>query len=237
METFFAFSALSFAAGWALPALVLVAALVIAGRHEDDPDTRRPYVLYLLTVTFVSLFVTLLAGYAAVAGAVEAGVDLDDHEVVPAEVLPIGGDFADVGVVAGGRSNTERALASAVRSALLAIAAGVVFVAHRRRLDEVVDDEAFEGGPGWRAWRSFLYTVTFVGVLLAVFSAAWAAYGLVRIVVPDLTAADTTGESQRGTIQLVGYGALAVASAWIAHSHWRRGEDPDDEVLEPATAG
>lgn len=60
--------------------LVVLGILVFASGREPDPSGRRPYAVYLCTVSFTAMFIALFAGAALVATLVGLAIDPDDDE-------------------------------------------------------------------------------------------------------------------------------------------------------------
>ena len=60
--------------------LVVLGILVFASGREPDPSGRRPYAVYLCTVSFTAMFTVLFAGFALVATLVGLAIDSDDDE-------------------------------------------------------------------------------------------------------------------------------------------------------------
>lgn len=60
--------------------LVVLGIIVLASGREPDPSGRRPYAVYLCTVSFVAMFTVLFAGYALISTLVGLAIDADDEE-------------------------------------------------------------------------------------------------------------------------------------------------------------
>jgi hypothetical protein len=93
--------------------------------------------------------------------------------------------------------------------------------------------------PVRRAYQIYLYAVCFVAVIVLLFAGAQALFGIVRVALPDQTAAQhgyfETGapelqtqfdpvdqERKQGVVQLVENGIVAALAAGLFAFHWRR---------------
>ncbi len=102
-----------------------------------------------------------------------------------------------------------------------------------------------------RAYQVYLYTVSFVAVLVFLFAAYLALFGVVRIAFPEqtggagvfgqefggtLTAGIEEGEQKQGFAQLIENAILAGIAGLLFGLHWRRAgtlRDSLEEAGEP----
>lgn len=224
----------------ALVGVVLLGIVALAGgRNEPDPTGQRARAMYVSLVSFVAIFMLLFAiGTAATALAnmafagSERTVDCAADPFQPECVNGIGSfDLED--------SSSEEAVdAGRTRDALNAAAVGAaalgVLFWHRSRTREMLDDPSFEGSPGERTYRAYLYAVAFVAVVVLLIAAASAAFGLIRWVAADsVTAGSTDAEQDGGLVQLVTSLVTGGAAAYLYVTHWKGIGGPGPRKREP----
>jgi hypothetical protein len=177
---------------------VVVAAILIlaAGRKEDDAN--RTQMRYVGTIGIVTLFIALFAFYRIVSALssfiIARNSDLD---------------------------NTYTK--SATDGALLLIAAGAVFVYHKRRAKALSPAGGFAKTGTGAAARATLYGVCFVAALIALFSAVRGVQGLLELIAPTIFGhVDGARIVVRtsGISEFVTFGALATASVLIFLRSW-----------------
>lgn len=233
---------------------VLAIVAVATGRGEPDPSGARAYAIYLTSITFLALFVSLVSGYQVVREIAGLGI---------AEEAGLGGgvDFSgpssstDVGFVVcstdpdgvgevchssdSGFSNEGLGVARTFRipdadhfhirqavkiGAVGLLAAGLLLV-HRKRLRELFATEPSPATPAGRIALVYNYVVSFSTALLALGGAAAAAYAIFRVGAPDVSAiGDPDVERDEGIVDLLANGALVVFSWWIFSTHWKRAD-------------
>lgn len=226
-----------------VPLVVAAILILVAGRPDDDPASgTRTQARYLGTVGILSLFIALFALFGVVRGASDLIVDKGDRggnkvetqikdivdQIPGLENLDLGDldlGSLDLSVLGGGGHRTDPDDANyrlIVQSALLALAAGAVFVFHDRRSRRIFPRDDLSGGAVARVGRAYLYGAAFVGVIVFLVAASKGAYGLFRIIAPGVTAAGNDDiERQRGIAEFLSYGFLAVGGGVIFRGAWR----------------
>jgi hypothetical protein len=237
--------------------LVLVVAAVLSDRREPDPGARRPYTLYLVAMTFVTLFITLFAASAVVSSIVRLAVPNSDG--LPAAFAEGSGKAyveapSEAPLVAqpgpteifeggfGGFSPRSEHVRSLVQAGLVVLAAGLILLYHGRRLRDLVAETGFAEGPSRRAYQGYLYAACFVGVLIVLGAGVAAALGLSRIIAPGTMGFGPAGSVRKdGIVDLVSMGILAAGAYAIFWFHWGRAEafrrpppEGDTAQVEPA---
>jgi hypothetical protein len=200
-----------------LGVIVLGIVSVVAGRREPDPDGSRSYAVYLVSITFIALFVTLFASFGVLSSLLDLATDGGDPGIVTPTpgFEPFPGGAVDLGPDA-----TDRAISGAVGAAIAALAAGGLLYFHALRLLELVDRPNFERSGARRTFVGYLYFTCFVAALIAVGAAATAAFGIFEIVAPGVAGS----ERDLGLVKLVSASALAAAGTVIFLYHWNRAE-------------
>ncbi|MGH8889215.1 MAG: hypothetical protein ACRDV3_05560 [Acidothermaceae bacterium] len=188
--------------------------VVVANRADPDPSGRRPAVVYAFGTAFVTLFASLFATTGLVASlcqligphvSADPGFDLR-----PSSALhPIGDAAARGSVIAG----------------LIALAAGVAFVAHLRAAFRG-SDGAPAGHPVARVKASYVSAVAFVTVLTTIGASVVAVYSIFRIVAPGVFAPDGPGDRAAMLRTFLPAVFLAVASLVILLAHLRHAPPP-----------
>lgn len=210
-------------------------------RREPDPTGRRLLAVYLTGVIFLTLFIVVFASFGVVSSLASAAFkDEPEHffggpggfgseEFGVAEecfTTPDGG--TQCGPSSGSRTsppvnndNNEGYWRSAVQSALILIAAGIVLVPHWRRLKGLTSESDFDAGPAAGTYRTFLYVVCFISVVTALVAGATAAFGAFRAIAPGLASfTDVDFERSEGIVQLLGNAYLAGISLFLLRSAW-----------------
>jgi hypothetical protein len=198
---------------------LIVAAILIlvAGRRDDDRAGTRTQMRYVGTISILTLFTVLFAGFAVVQAL--TGFIVDGH--------------------------SDNALyRSALENGLLAITAGVVFVFHYRRTAALAPAGKLAAGATGAAARAALYGVCFVAAIIALFAAAKAVYGVFQIIAPGVFGDQTAGglpipagfegiaedfgfsggggdvSRQQGIADALSYGVLTLGSVLIFLRSW-----------------
>jgi hypothetical protein len=237
-------AALSLLGPVALIGVIALCITAIAGGRDPDPTGQRQKAVYLGAACFVAVVVMLFAGFAAVNSLAGLVGEQQNQSVSfsTSDSLSTGsGSFssADEPAVFQGEddpNNTEHAINGAVLAGLFFVAAGVVFIWHRRQLDEIVAAPGFVVGPARRAVQAYVYALCFVAALIALVAGAIAIYGVFRVLAPDVTAPHADHERDAGFRQFLSSGVLAGASVLLLLQQYRR---PDDwraqaDLMPPA---
>ena len=223
--------------------IVLAVANAGSARQDPDPTGRRPYAIYLVSVTFIAVFVLLFATTALVTALVQIPLsDEVSRSAVGVTVAPTVESGSETitappaeGVSPSGQVPRQRPLTEltdadrnhvreAIQAGLVALLAGLVLLFHARRLRELVNEPGFAEGPARRAYQAYLYSVCLVSVLIFLVAGAVAAFALVRIIAPGTTGVETPSglERDEGIRQFITSAFLAVAASGIFIFHWRR---------------
>ena len=177
-----------------IPTIVAAILILAAGRKEDDAN--RTQMRYVGTIGIVTLFITLWAFYRLVTAL--STFIVKNH----------------------GPGNPI--LRSATNSLLLLLAAGAVFVYHKRRAKVLSPAGGFAKTGTGAAARATLYGVCFVAAIIALFAAARAVYGILVLIMPGIYGGggDTGHVRSVGIADFVTFGALAGASVLIFLRSW-----------------
>ena len=240
----------------ALLGIVVLGIVAVAGGREPDPTGQRQRTVYLGAVCFVALITLLFAAFGAASSVIGLLGDGDEVHTVGARGTGFlsddedttfgGGDDEGSGfsfgedddnpiIVEDDGNRTEEAVSGMVAALTIALAAGAVYVFHRRLLDKQVAAPGFEGGPAQRAVNGYLYAVSFVGALVALGAAAAALYGVYRLALPDFSAPDGHDERMAGVRQLLSSAFLALAAAAMFQRHFNQAEAWTTPVTAPAS--
>lgn len=204
--------------------MVVLAILALAGRSEPDARGERAYVLYLSLVSFVALFTLVFAVVNLASTAGEALlVEGEDSEACIDPYSPECFESSQFGGP-GFESDVEGELH--VRDLLdslgIAIAAGAVWLFHRKRSSDLVAEPGFAASAGARTYTAYLYAVAFTAMAIFIGAAAMAVPALVSSVAPGLTALDSTGaEREAALTDLVPALVAAGAAVFVYLGHWR----------------
>lgn len=218
--------------------------LVVSNRADADPTGRRPAVVYLYAVSFVTLFVTLFSTFVIVAqlcsligrtnrGAPNAGGSVQD--------LFGNVTSGNLTVASPVRHPVGDAVARAVViAALLALVAGAMYLLHLRAGKRGTAGVAF-GDPAGRVRSSFIAAVSFVCVVILVISLVAGTYQIFRIAGPGVFNSGATGSRTEAFRTLLPLLYLASASFYLLRRH--AGELPPEArplltgPLRPAASG
>ncbi len=207
---------------FAIIPLLLIGLIVIAivafasNRSDPDPEGRRPYAIYLVSITFITLFLALFS----LSGTVSAltHLALPNH---PEPVVFPSDDFGSPDFRLPDQNDQE--IRDAVETGVVAVIALLVLALHVRRLRELENDVRTDGAAARRTYTAYLYVVCFFALLTLIGAAAAAATGLFRIIAPGTTGfGPMSVERDRGIEVLVPAATLASAALAIFTYHWRR---------------
>lgn len=209
-----------------LALLIGVFAILLVRRREtgagDDGAAR-----YVGTISLVTLFVALFAAFVAVSALTDLIVDHEarvqvqervfNEGIISGEsggpggsILSLGFDFPTYTFSAENDANYD----TAVASGLAALAAGAVFMYHRRRRIEIVT--ARGAGGAVTVNRTYLQSVKAVAALAFALAAAAALYGVWQIIAPGIAGAlDADVGRAEGISALLSSGLLTGATALI----------------------
>jgi hypothetical protein len=210
-----------------IPVLVAVILVLVAARRDDDAAHTRAEARYLGAIVIVSLFVALFAMFGVVRGISDLIVDKHDtSSSVPKEVQDAIDTIPGLGSIPGFGSadlhDDDADYRLAVQSALLAVAAGAVFVFHDRRARRLVPPGEIDDTATGRVARAAVYGVCFVAAIVVLVAAAKAGYGLFRVIAPGVTGQGRDDpERQRGIAELLSYAFLTGGAAFVFHRAWR----------------
>lgn len=221
----------------AVPAVaVVLALLMLAGRNDPDPDGRRPDAVYLFTVSFVALALTVIAASAA-AGAVARVVlqPMPRHSDSAFFATTTSADVEDE-FAARHNDGIRRATNDALRAMLAGVPAVWVLWFHRRRIHDLLADPGRSRLLVERLHRTFERTVCFAGVVCAMFAVPLALWGALRWGLPGTTAPDGVDEASHGLVQLAANGVLAMGAAVAARLHWPGADAPAGEDAHAGAA-
>ena len=210
-----------------IPVVVAAILVLAAARRDDDPSHTRTEARYLGAIIIVSLFIALFASFGVVRGLTDLIVDKHDTKTaIPKQIR----DAIDTipglqnlpGFGSSDLANDDADYRLAVQSALLAVAAGVVFVFHDRRARRLVPPGEIDDSATGRVARACVYGICFVAAVVVIVSAAKAGYGFFRVIAPDVTGDGREDpERQRGIAELLSYAFLAGGAAFVFHRAWR----------------
>jgi len=211
-----------------LALLVGVFAILLVRRRDtgagDDGGAR-----YVGTISLVTLFVALFAAFVAVSALTDLMVDHRARVQVQEQafndetyygesggpggsILSLGFDFPTYTFSAGNDANYD----TAVASGLAALAAGAVFVYHRRRRIEIVTARGARSSGAEVVNRAYLQSVKGVAALTFALAAAAALYGVWQIIAPGISGAPDAGVGRaEGISAFLSSGLLTVATALI----------------------
>jgi uncharacterized protein DUF5671 len=227
--------------------LVAIAAVLVAGRRANDPSGLRPAARYLSAICVLTLFVSLYAAF----GTVQALTDLVvDHTArlkeTKAEANASANDFSDfsggvflpVGTVIfdfSAEPNNDSNYAAAMASGLVALTTGGIFFFHARWRRRLAGSAMEPGDAVERVDRAYHYGVCFVAAITAAVGAASAAFGIFEFVAPGVAIGGNAKVVRaEGIAELAAFGTLALVSALVFRSSWRRAGRRDFEALRSA---
>ena len=142
--------------------------IVVANRAEADTTGRRPLVVYLFGVAFITIWTALIGSTAVVSSLVQL---IGSHpQIIGGAIHPIG-DAAARGVVLGG---------------LVAIFSLGAFVIHFRKGIELADAQGQSSSPAKRCEQSYVSAVAFISVIIIFISLVFAMYAIFQILAPGV---------------------------------------------------
>lgn len=219
--------------------LVLVVVTVTAVRGEDDPAGRRPRATYLAVVLGFSLVVGVLSSATAVR---DLASSLQDEELTERYEDDEEFMYSSFEVDVPGREDNY---ADALRGALLAAAAFVVFAVHRRRLAALLDEPGAREGEVGRVAEGAAHVMSFLGLMALAGGAALAVHGLVRLAAPGTFSSEDADLARKmaaegafvgAWLALVGVGIVGLHRDPLAVRPAPEGEPPDPPAEEAPIA-
>ena len=142
--------------------------IVVANRAEPDPTGRRPLVVYLFGVAFITLWTALIGAVVIVSSLVQL---IGSHaRTYGASIHPIG-DATARGVVFGG---------------LVLLVSVATLMIHLRKGVALSDRGAQPSSPASRIAQSYVAAVAFVSVFIIIVATVTAIYLLFQIVAPGV---------------------------------------------------
>jgi hypothetical protein len=218
-----------------IPLLVVVILILVAGRKDDDPDGIRTQARYLGAITIVAVFVALLAFFGTVhaltdlivdkapragggSGIPKALRDILDQIPGASQIPGLGGSHGGGGGVAHSDDADYR---MAARTALLGIAASVVFVFHVRRARKLAPADGFPKQAPGRVARAALYGACFVAAIIVIVAATKGFYGLFKVIAPSTFGSGNDDVvRQRGISDVISFAFLGLGAAFIFVRSW-----------------
>ncbi len=172
--------------------------IVVANRAEADPTGRRPLVVYLFAVAFITIWTALIGATAVVSSLVQL---IGTHpQVFGGAIHPIG-DAAARGVVLGG---------------LVLIFSLGAFVLHFRKGIELADAQGQSSSPAKRCEQSYVAAVAFISVIIIFLSLIVAIYAIFQILAPGVFGGAGSVSTVRYLLDAV---FIALASGAILWRH------------------
>lgn len=177
-----------------VPTIVAAILILAAGRREDDAN--RTQMRYVGTIGIVTLFIALWAFFKEV-------------QALSTFIVKHHGPGNPI-------------LRSATENILLLLAAGAVFVYHKRRAVALSPAGGFAKTGTGAAARAALYGVCFVAALIALFAAVKGVYGILQLIMPGIygPGGDTGTVRTAGIAEFITFGALAGVSVLIFLRSW-----------------
>lgn len=142
--------------------------IVVANRADADATGRRPLVVYLFGVAFITIWTAFIGSAAVVSSLVQL---IGSHPGVYGGAIHPIGDAAARGVVLGG---------------LVLLVSLVTFVFHFRKGIELAGGEGQSSSPARRCEQSYVSAVAFVSVLVIIISLVIAVYAIFQILAPGV---------------------------------------------------
>lgn len=230
--------------------LAMGVAALVGGRREDDPLGRRPFTIYLSAVSFIALFALLFSlfsaisalgkiaftegmitpdgcisgpGYTECSTSVSSGAEFESGET---ELFPN---------TVGEPDHTVE-IRTIVQQIAIAIAALLVLLFHSRRLRSLAQEPTFSGSAAERSYLNYLYSVCFATILIALGSGGAFLFAAFRAAAPGVTSFGSGGSDtyrEAALAELLGTGALTVASVWLFRKKWTAIEARSGSLAPP----
>jgi hypothetical protein len=120
------------------------------------------------------------------------------------------------------RGRHDAAARTAAQAGLAALVAALLLAFHFRRVPQLVEEPGFAGSGAERMYRTYLYAVCFVAVLIVVGAAVSAVYGVFRALGPGVFAPSALHARKSGVAELLSGAILAGLAAIVFATHWQR---------------
>ena len=142
--------------------------IVVANRADPDPTGRRPFVVYLFGVAFITLWTALMGAATVVSSLVQL---IGSHTGISGGSIHPIGDATARGVVFGG---------------LVLFASVATLVIHLRKGMALATIGEQPSSPAFRCAQSYVSAVAFVSVLVTIIAGVTAVYLIFQIVAPGV---------------------------------------------------
>jgi hypothetical protein len=198
--------------------------VVVANRADPDPSGRRPFVVYLFGVAFITLWTAVLGSAVVVESVVQL---IGTHQgTLGTSIHPVG-DAAARGAVLGG---------------LLLVVSGVACGYHLRRGMQITAGDLDPSSPAKRCARSYVAAVSFFSVLLLVAALTVGVYLVFELAGPGVFGGGGHIPTLR-TLLDAAYVAIAAGTVLWWHVNlagpqlWPWRKSPQDHDLPPGAPG
>ena len=171
--------------------------IVVANRADPDPTGKRPMAVYLFGGAFLTLWLAYVGGIATATGLIGL----------------IGRKFSSG---SGIHPVGDAAVREITLGLLLVLVAGGAHLLHRRRGFDLANSEQDPASPTKRVARSYVAVVSFVTVIIAIFTLFAFLFTLLGIIAPGVYHA--AGRMVQLRILLTETFILLL-TAWIFRSH------------------
>lgn len=208
-----------------IPLLVVVILILVAGRKDDDPSGTRTQARYLGAISVVVLFIALFAFFGTIQALTDLIVDKapGGGSGVPKELRDIFDQIPGL----GGNSDSGVGLSDdadyqiAARTALLGIAASIVYVFHIRRARKLAGPDTFPSDAPGRVARAALYGACFVAAIIVIVATTKGFYGLFKVIGPStFGSGDDDIVRQRGISEVISFAFLGIGAAFVFLRSW-----------------
>lgn len=206
----------------ALPVILVLGILVIlALRHDDDPDANRAPAIYASAIAFLAIVAVLFAATGVVSELVET-TSAQTHAGASSGYERRTATYPDdLGNSIGGRltraystDDDGAALTEAVAFLIAGFAAVGLLALHRRLFAR----RHTVAGAAARVHRAYLLVMCFVLVIIGVAAASGAVFELYKAIFSDAADVSNRADELRTLAPTV---FLAVGAWWLWMRHWR----------------
>jgi hypothetical protein len=210
-------------------------AALLGSRREEDPLGRRPYTIYLSSISFIALFVLLFAIFSAISGLGKVifteGTSPDDcfssggftqcSEMGSSVMFDEGGSGTDLFPTQAERNHNQD-VRTIVQQVAMGLVSLLVLLWHTRRLRALTSEPSFAGSAAERTYVNYLYAVCFASVLVALSTGGAFLFAAYRAIAPGTVALANGLDAERddALVQLLSSGALVGVSLWLFKAKW-----------------